>query len=73
MQDENFASTNREDYWDKPESVAKYSAEPFLYRGERSALSSCFPVLAPQFRGSIFRLVQNYEAGKAALSRQTYL
>jgi SAM-dependent methyltransferase len=43
MQDENFASTNCEDYWDKPESVAKYSAEPFLYRGERSALSSCFP------------------------------
>lgn len=35
--------TNNEDFWESPEAVAFYSAEPFLFRGERLAFASCFP------------------------------
>jgi SAM-dependent methyltransferase len=35
-------STNHEAYWDSPESIAEYSAAPFLLRGERLALAACF-------------------------------
>jgi len=30
-------------YWDSPESVAIYSAEPYLFHGERLAFASCYP------------------------------
>jgi SAM-dependent methyltransferase len=34
-------SANYEAYWDSPESLAEYSAKPFLNRGERLALAAC--------------------------------
>lgn len=34
---------NREDYWSSPQSVAEYTREPFLFRGERSAFAALGP------------------------------